>query len=126
MQSPPARPFPEWGLCTSKCCARSLQRCLSEENRGNALGSITLTLGAVDTPSGVRITVHASFEHPWPCLPQIKAAEALLFYAQQPSSQVVEDLTLIPATARSNFSMTSTLPTNPFPLAKKPEWDLPP
>jgi len=90
--------FPEWGAyCTSKAALEAFSRCLSEEERGNGVRVSTLTLGAVDTPLWGTDTVHASFDTR-AMLAADQAAEALLFMAQQPSSQVVEDLTLMPAT----------------------------
>jgi len=90
--------FPDWGAyCTSKAALEAFSRCLSEEERGHGVRVSTLTLGAVDTPLWGTDTVHASFDtHAMLTVDQ--AAEALLFMAQQPSSQVVEDLTLMPAT----------------------------
>ncbi|NQV10272.1 MAG: SDR family oxidoreductase [Cyanobacteria bacterium] len=90
--------FPDWGAyCTSKAALEAFSRCLSEEERGHGVRVSTLTLGAVDTPLWGTDTVHASFDT-HAMLAADQAAEALLFMAQQPSSQVVEDLTLMPAT----------------------------
>lgn len=90
--------FPEWGAyCTSKAALEAFSRCLAEEERSHGVRVSTLTLGAVDTPLWGTDTVHASFDTR-AMLVAAQAAEALLFLAQQPSSQVVEDLTLMPAT----------------------------
>jgi hypothetical protein len=56
----------------------------------------TLTLGAVNTPLWDSETVHSSFDRR-AMLSVERAAEALLSLAQQPASQIVEDLTLMPA-----------------------------
>lgn len=89
--------FPEWGAyCTTKAALESFSRCLAAEERSHGIRVSTLTLGAVDTPLWVTETVHSSFDRR-AMLDADQAAEALLFLAQQPPSQVVEDLTLMPA-----------------------------
>jgi NADP-dependent 3-hydroxy acid dehydrogenase YdfG len=89
--------FPEWGAyCTTKAALESFSRCLAAEERRHGIRVSTLTLGAVDTPLWVTETVHSSFDRR-AMLDADQAAEALLFLAQQPPSQVVEDLTLMPA-----------------------------
>jgi short-subunit dehydrogenase len=89
--------FPEWGAyCTTKAALESFSRCLAVEERHHGVRVSTLTLGAVNTPLWVTETVHSSFDRRAMLDPD-QAAEALLFLAQQPPSQVVEDLTLMPA-----------------------------
>lgn len=89
--------FPDWGAyCASKAALESFSRCLAVEERPHGIRVSTLTLGAVDTPLWVTETVHSTFDRRAMLEPQ-QAAEALLFLAQQPPSQVVEDLTLMPA-----------------------------
>jgi NAD(P)-dependent dehydrogenase (short-subunit alcohol dehydrogenase family) len=89
--------FPDWGAyCASKAALESFSRCLAVEERPHGIRVSTLTLGAVDTPLWVTETVHSTFDRRAMLVPQ-QAAEALLFLAQQPPSQVVEDLTLMPA-----------------------------
>ena len=56
----------------------------------------TLTLGAVNTPLWDSATVHSSFDRRAMLSPE-RAAEALVSLALQPTSQIVEDLTLMPA-----------------------------
>jgi NADP-dependent 3-hydroxy acid dehydrogenase YdfG len=91
-------PFPNWGAyCTSKAALEAFSRCLAEEERCHGVRVCTLTLGAVNTPLWGTDTVNASFDTR-AMLTADQAAEALLFLAQQPSTQVVEDLTLMPAT----------------------------
>ena len=90
--------FPDWGAyCTSKAALEAFSRCLAEEERRHGVRVCTLTLGSVDTPLWGTDTVHGSFDTR-AMLRAEQVAEALLFLAQQPSSQVVEDLTLMPAT----------------------------
>lgn len=89
--------FPDWGAyCVSKAALASLSRCLAEEERAHGIRVSTLTLGAVNTPLWDSETVHSSFDRrAMLCIDT--AAEALLYLAQQPPSQVVEDLTLMPS-----------------------------
>jgi len=89
--------FPDWGAyCASKAALASFSRCLAEEERSHGIRVSTLTLGAVNTPLWDSETVHSSFDRR-AMLSVERAAEALLSLAQQPASQIVEDLTLMPA-----------------------------
>ncbi|SBO42563.1 SDR family oxidoreductase [Cyanobium sp. NIES-981] len=89
--------FPEWGAyCVSKAGLASLSRCLAAEERSHGIRVSTLTLGAVNTPLWDSETVHSSFDRRAMLDPE-RAADALLYLAQQPATQVVEDLTLMPA-----------------------------
>jgi short-subunit dehydrogenase len=89
--------FPEWGAyCTSKAALASFSRCLAEEERQHGIRISTLTLGAVNTPLWDSETVHSSFDRRAMLAPE-RVAEALLSLAQQPASQVAEDITLMPA-----------------------------
>jgi short-subunit dehydrogenase len=89
--------FPDWGAyCVSKAALGSLGRCLAAEERSHGIRVSTLTLGAVNTPLWESETVHSSFDRR-AMLEAERAAEALLYLAQQPATLVVEDLTLMPA-----------------------------
>ncbi|MFM8525375.1 MAG: SDR family oxidoreductase [Cyanobacteriota bacterium] len=89
--------FPSWGAyCISKAALASFSRCLAVEERQHGIQVSTLTLGAVNTPLWDSETVDSSFDRR-AMLDASRAAEALLYLAQQPSTQVVEDLTLMPA-----------------------------
>ncbi|MFM2080728.1 MAG: hypothetical protein RLZZ219_1410 [Cyanobacteriota bacterium] len=89
--------FPDWGAyCASKAALASFSRCLAEEERGHGVRVSTLTLGAVNTPLWDSATVHSSFDRRAMLSPE-RAAETLLSLAQQPASQIVEDITLMPA-----------------------------
>ena len=89
--------FPDWGAyCVSKAALQSLSRCLAEEERSHGIRVSTLTLGSVNTPLWDSETVHSSFDRR-AMISVDQAAEALLVLAQQPSNQVVDDLTLMPA-----------------------------
>ena len=90
--------FPGWGAyCTVKAALASFTRCLGEEERAHGIRACTLTLGAVDTSLWDSPTVDSDFDRR-AMLPVDQAAAALLHLAQQPATQVVEDLTLMPAT----------------------------
>ena len=89
--------FPDWGAyCASKAALASFSRCLAEEERSHGIRVSTLTLGAVNTPLWDSATVHSSFDRR-AMLSAERAAEALVSLALQPASQIVEDLTLMPA-----------------------------
>ena len=89
--------FPDWGAyCISKAGLVSFSRCLAAEERLHGIRVSTLTLGAVNTPLWDSETVHSSFDRR-AMLEAERAAEALLYLAQQPATLVVEDLTLMPA-----------------------------
>ena len=88
--------FPDWGAyCASKAALQAFSRCLAEEERPHGVRVCTLTLGSVNTPLWDSETVVSSFDRR-AMLPADQAAEALLVLAQQPPTQVVEDLTLMP------------------------------
>ena len=90
--------FPQWGAyCVTKAAMGSFTRCLAEEERGNGIRACTLTLGAVNTPLWDAETVQSDFDR-HAMLSVDQAAEALVSLVEQPSSQVIEDLTLMPAT----------------------------
>lgn len=88
--------FPDWGAyCASKAALQAFSRCLAEEERAHGVRVCTLTLGSVNTPLWDSETVDSSFDRR-AMLSADQAAEALLVLAQQPPTQVVEDLTLMP------------------------------
>ncbi|MFO7629734.1 MAG: SDR family oxidoreductase [Prochlorococcaceae cyanobacterium] len=89
--------FSDWGAyCASKAALQSFSRCLAAEERPHGIHVSTLTLGAVNTPLWDSETVHSGFDRR-AMLSAERAADALLYLAQQPATQVVEDLTLMPA-----------------------------
>jgi len=90
--------FPQWGsYCTTKAALATFTRCLAAEERIHGIRACTLTLGSVNTPLWDTETVQSSFDRD-AMLSVEQAAAALLHLAQQPSTQVIEDLTLMPAT----------------------------
>ena len=89
--------FPQWGAyCVSKAALASFTRCLAEEERSNGIRACTLTLGAVNTPLWDAETVQSDFDRR-AMLSVEQAAETLANLAMQPSNQLIEDLTLMPA-----------------------------
>ncbi len=89
--------FPQWGAyCVSKAALASFTRCLAEEERSNGIRACTLTLGAVNTPLWDAKTVQSDFDRR-AMLSVDQAAETLANLAMQPSNQLIEDLTLMPA-----------------------------
>ncbi len=89
--------FPQWGAyCVSKAALASFTRCLAEEERGYGIRACTLTLGAVNTPLWDAETVQSDFDRR-AMLSVDQAAETLANLAMQPSNQLIEDLTLMPA-----------------------------
>ena len=89
--------FPNWGAyCVSKAALASFSRCLAEEERAHGIGVSTLTLGAVNTPLWDSESVDSSFDRRAMLDPH-RVAEAVLYLAQQPPAQQVDDLTLMPA-----------------------------
>ena len=88
--------FPQWGAyCTTKAALASFTKCIAEEERLNGIRACTLTIGSVDSTLWDTDTVHSDFDRK-AMLSVESAASALLYLAEQPSSQVVEDLTLMP------------------------------
>ncbi len=89
--------FPQWGAyCVSKAALASFTKCLAEEERKNSIRACTLTLGAVNSSLWDTATVHGNFDRE-SMLSVEQVAETLLRMAEQSSSQVVEDLILMPA-----------------------------
>ena len=89
--------FPQWGAyCVSKAALASFTRCLAEEERGHGIRACTLTLGAVNTPLWDAETVQSDFDRR-AMLSVDQAADTLANLAMQPSNQLIEDLTLMPA-----------------------------
>jgi short-subunit dehydrogenase len=89
--------FTDWGAYSaSKAALQAFGRTLAAEERQHGIRVSTLTLGSVNTPLWDTETVHSNFDRR-AMLPVEQAAEALLVLAQQPSSQVVDELTLMPA-----------------------------
>jgi len=90
--------FPQWGAyCVSKAALVSFTKCLREEERKNSIRACTITLGSVNTPLWDSEFVNSDFNRD-SMLSSIRVSETILFIAEQPKSQLIEDLTLMPAT----------------------------
>ena len=90
--------FPEWGAyCVSKAALASFTKCLREEERKNSIRACTITLGSVNTPLWDSEFVNSDFNKD-SMLSSDSVSETILFIAEQPKSQLIEDLTLMPAT----------------------------
>ncbi len=90
--------FPQWGAyCISKAALASFTKCLREEERKNSIRACTITLGSVNTPLWDSEFVNSDFDKD-SMLSSDKVSDTILFIAEQPKSQLIEDLTLMPAT----------------------------
>ncbi len=90
--------FPNWGAyCVSKAALASFTKCLREEERKNAIRACTITLGSVNTPLWDSEFVNSDFNKD-SMLSSDSVSETILFIAEQPNTQLIEDLTLMPAT----------------------------
>ena len=89
--------FPQWGAyCVSKAALASFTKCLREEERKNSIRACTITLGSVNTPLWDSEFVNSGFNKDSMLSPD-KVSDTILFIAEQPESQLIEDLTLMPA-----------------------------
>ena len=89
--------FPQWGAYSvTKAALVRFTRCLAEEERSHRVRACTLTLGAVNSSLWDAETVQSDFDRR-AMLSIDQAAQALLHLAEQPTNQVIEDLTLMPA-----------------------------
>ena len=89
--------FPEWGAyCVSKSALAMFTKCLREEERSNSIRSCTITLGSVNTPLWDSETIQSDFDRT-SMLSSANVSNAILYIAEQPESQLIEDLTLMPA-----------------------------
>ena len=90
--------FPQWGAyCVSKAALASFTKCLREEERKNSIRACTITLGSVNTPLWDSEFVYSDFNKDL-MLSSDRVSETILFIAEQPKYQLIEDLTLMPAT----------------------------
>tara|TARA_B100000459_G_scaffold32066_1_gene15270 strand:- start:601 stop:1308 length:708 start_codon:yes stop_codon:yes gene_type:complete len=89
--------FPQWGAyCISKSALAMFTKCLREEERSNSIRACTITLGSVNTPLWDTETIKSDFDRT-SMLSSIKVSNTILYIAEQPESQLIEDLTLMPA-----------------------------
>ena len=89
--------FSQWGAyCVSKSALAMYTRCLREEERSNSIRACTITLGSVNTPLWDSESVNSDFDRT-SMLSSMNVSKAILYMAEQPESQLIEDLTLMPA-----------------------------
>ncbi len=89
--------FPHWGAyCVSKSALAMFTKCLREEERSNSIKACTITLGSVNTPLWDSESIKSDFDRS-SMLSSNEVSNTILYIAQQPDSQIIEDLTLMPA-----------------------------
>ncbi len=89
--------FPQWGAyCVSKSALSMFTKCLREEERSNSIRACTITLGSVNTPLWDSESIKSDFDRS-SMLSSTKVSKTILFIAEQPDSQLIEDLILMPA-----------------------------
>ena len=89
--------FPQWGAyCISKSALAMFTKCLREEERSNSIRACTITLGSVNTPLWDSESINADFDRT-SMLSSSEVSDTILYMAQQPESQLIEDLTLMPS-----------------------------
>ncbi|MDC3118289.1 SDR family oxidoreductase [Prochlorococcus sp. AH-716-K03] len=90
-------PFPQWGAyCVSKSALAMFTKCLREEERSNSIRACTITLGSVNTPLWDSESIKSDFDRS-SMLSSNNVSNTILFIAEQPESQIIEDLTLMPS-----------------------------
>ena len=89
--------FPQWGAyCVSKSALAMFTKCLREEERSNSIKACTITLGSVNTPLWETESIKSDFDRS-SMLSSTNVSNTILYIAEQPESQLIEDLTLMPA-----------------------------
>ena len=89
--------FPQWGAyCVSKSALAMFTKCLREEERSNLIRACTITLGSVNTPLWDSESINSDFDRT-SMLSSTKVSKTILYIAEQPESQLIEDLILMPA-----------------------------
>ena len=89
--------FPQWGAyCVSKSALAMFTKCIREEERSNSIRACTITLGSVNTPLWDSDSINSDFNRS-DMLSSDRVSNTILFMAQQPDSQIIEDLILMPA-----------------------------
>ena len=88
--------FPQWGAyCVSKSALAMFTKCLREEERSNLIRACTITLGSVNTPLWDSDSINSDFDRS-SMLSSDKVSNTILYIAEQPESQLIEDLILMP------------------------------
>ena len=89
--------FAKWGAyCVSKAALAMFTKCLREEERSNSIRACTVTLGSVNTPLWDTESINSDFDRT-SMLSSNEVAKTILYMAEQPETQLIEDLILMPA-----------------------------
>ena len=89
--------FPQWGAyCVSKSALAMFTKCIREEERSNSIRACTITLGSVNTPLWDSESINSDFDRS-SMLSSSDVSDTILYMAQKPGSQLIEDLTLMPS-----------------------------
>ncbi len=89
--------FSKWGAyCVSKSALAMFTKCLREEERSNSIRACTITLGSVNTPLWDSESINSDFDRA-SMLCSTNVSDTILYIAEQPDSQLIEDLTLMPS-----------------------------
>ena len=89
--------FPEWGAyCVSKAALAMFTKCLREEERSNSIRACTITLGSVNTPLWDSESINSDFDRTSMLSPN-EVSKTILYMAEQPKNQLIQDLKLMPA-----------------------------
>ena len=89
--------FSGWGAyCVSKSALAMFTKCLREEERSSSIRACTITLGSVNTPLWDSESINSDFDRS-SMLSSAKVSNTILYIAEQPDSQIIEDLILMPS-----------------------------
>ena len=89
--------FPQWGAyCVSKSALAMFTKCLRDEEICHSIRACTITLGSVNTPLWETESIKSDFDRS-SMLSSTNVSNTILYIAEQPESQLIEDLTLMPA-----------------------------
>ena len=89
--------FPQWSAyCISKAALSSFTKCLREEERTKSIRACTITLGSVNTPLWDSEFINSNFDKD-AMLSAEEVSKTILYISEQPKSQLIEDLVLMPS-----------------------------
>ena len=89
--------FPQWGAyCVSKSALAMFTKCLREEERSHSIRACAITLGSVNTTLWDSESIKSDFDRS-SMLSSNNVSNTILYMAEQPESQIIEDLILMPA-----------------------------
>ncbi|KGG16423.1 MULTISPECIES: SDR family oxidoreductase [unclassified Prochlorococcus] len=89
--------FSQWGAyCVSKAALESFTKCLAQEEKEFGVRACTLTLGSVNSALWDSDSVQSDFDRE-AMLSVDQVASEILHLAQQPDSQAIDDVVLMPS-----------------------------